>query len=447
MKTLLRRLVPQSLRVQLMAIILVAMLVVIVIGSAFERITNSGYVPDMEIVAERAGVVAALLRQAPAEERAVILKAAKDAGLDFRLLSLEQLAGTSSPQQRTTMGRIINTLFPPDREPPLGGRWLMISDQPALVFTLDQGTAAALFGAPDTLLTSQFVSPATYYLLALVVLFVLFSFFAVWAVTDPLKRISAAVGSAELDNDDELFVERGSIEMVGLARALNTMRARIRTMIDNRTRMLRSVSHDLRTPLTRLRLRAERMDDGVLRGAMLSDIGHIEGLIDETLTYLRHDVSTEELQRADIASVLQTVCAEFTDVGFSVSYTGPDRLPGWCKPNALARAITNLCDNGVKFAPNVKVVLTATDEAALIEVIDNGPGIPETVRARVFEPFYKVDASRGANAKRGFGLGLSIVADIVHGHGGIIELDDNRPTGLVVKVDLPRGLVAAQAMP
>ncbi|WP_432283690.1 HAMP domain-containing sensor histidine kinase [Aminobacter sp. BA135] len=446
MKALLRRLVPQSLRGQLMAIILVAMFVVIVIGSAFERITNSGYVPDMEIVAERAGVVAALLRKAPAEERAVILKAAGDAGLDFRLLSQEQIAGTSSPQQRTTMGRVINTLFPPDREPPLGGRWLTMADQTALVFTLDHDTAAALFGAPDTLLTSQFVSPATYYLLALVVLFMLFSFFAVWAVTDPLKRISAAVASTEIDNGGELFAERGSIEMVGLARALNTMRARIRAMIDNRTRMLRSVSHDLRTPLTRLRLRAERMDDRVLRGALLSDIGHIEGLIDETLTYLRNDVSSEELQRADIASVVQTVCSEFTDVGFSVSYAGPDRLPGWCKPNALARAITNLCDNSVKFAPNVEVVLTATDDAVLIEVSDNGPGIPETVRARVFEPFYKVDASRGANARRGFGLGLSIVADIVHGHGGRIALDDNRPTGLVVKVDLPRGLVAAEAM-
>ncbi len=92
------------------------------------------------------------------------------------------------------------------------------------------------------------------------------------------------------------------------------------------------------------------------------------------------------------------------------------------------------------------MVLTATDDAVLIEVSDNGPEIPETVRARVFEPFYKVDASRGANARRGFGLGLSIVAAIVHGHGGRIALDDNRPTGLVVKVDLPRGLVAAEAM-
>lgn len=443
MRNLVHRLVPRSLRGQLMAVILVAMLVVIVIGSVFERVTTGDYVPDMEIVAERAGVVAAMLQQTSPEARGAVLAAAAAAGLDFRILPSEQADATSSPpQRRTLIGRAIGALFPPDRDPPLGGRWLTIDDQPALVFDLDHDASLALFGVPDTVLTSQFVSPASYYLLALVVLFALFSGFAVWAVTDPLKRISAAVGSAEIDKGDDLFIERGAVEIVGLARALNKMRARIRAMIDNRTRMLRSVSHDLRTPLTRLRLRAERMDDGVLRTAMLSDIGHIEGLIDETLTYLRNDVSMEELQRTDIASVLQTVCSEFSDVGFSVSYVGPDRLPGWCKPNALARAITNLCDNGVKFAPNVTVALTASETAALIEVSDDGPGIPTTVRARVFEPFFKVDAARGAAPKHGFGLGLSIVADIVQGHGGKIELGDNRPTGLVVKVDLPRMLPA-----
>ncbi|WP_292395770.1 HAMP domain-containing sensor histidine kinase [Mesorhizobium sp.] len=254
-----------------------------------------------------------------------------------------------------------------------------------------------------------------------------------------MKRISAAVGSAEIENGDELFVERGSVEMVGLARALNRMRTRIRTMIENRTRMLRSVSHDLRTPLTRLRLRAERMDDGLIRTAMLSDIQHIEDLVDETLTYLRNDVSTEKLQRVDIASVLQTVCAEFSDVGFPVSYSGPDRLLGWCKPNALARAITNLCDNGVRFAGNVTVALTQTDTGARIAVVDDGPGIPITARARVFEPFFKEDTSRGGMSKHGFGLGLSIVADIIQCHGGKIELQDNQPTGLVVTVDLPNG--------
>lgn len=450
MRNIARRFVPRSLRGQIMAVIILATIVVNVIGETVEKFAESDYlaVPNLEIVAERAGMIAALLRKTPPEARPAIVAAAAGAGLDFRILPRQQIDRMPpSDKWSTNVGRLIGILFPPDRDPPLGGRWLTIDDQPALVFDLDQTAALVCFGVPDTLLTAQLVSPASYYLLALIVLFILFSLFAVWAITGPLKRISEALGSAEIDNGDELFVERGSIEMVGLARALNTMRARIRTMIDNRTRMLRSVSHDLRTPLTRLRLRTERMDESVLRSAMLSDIGHIESLIDETLTYLRNDVSMEELQRADIASVLQTVCAEFSDVGFSVSYAGPDRLPGWCKPNALARAITNLCDNGVKFAPNVTVALTATDTTALIEVSDNGPGIPTTVRPRVFEPFYKMDAARGTTPKHGFGLGLSIVADIIQGHGGKIELDDNRPTGLVVRVDLPRGPVVEQVWP
>ncbi|WP_281040340.1 histidine kinase dimerization/phospho-acceptor domain-containing protein, partial [Mesorhizobium sp. M7D.F.Ca.US.004.03.1.1] len=156
---------------------------------------------------------------------------------------------------------------------------------------LDQHDVLAHFGMPDSWLTSGLVRASFYRFMAFVALPVLIWLFAVWAVTDPLKRISAAVGSTEIENSDQLFVERGSIEMVGLARALNRMRTRIRTMIENRTRMLRSVSHDLRTPLTRLRLRAERMDDGPVRTAILSDVQHIEVLIDETVTYLRNDVS------------------------------------------------------------------------------------------------------------------------------------------------------------
>ena len=262
----------------------------------------------------------------------------------------------------------------------IDGRWIRIGGQYAFVVDLDQQSVLAHFGMPDSFLTSGTVRSSFYRFMAFVALPTMIWLFAVWTVTGPLKRISTAVGSAEIENGDELFIERGSTEMVGLTRALNRMRTRIRTMIENRTRMLRSVSHDLRTPLTRLRLRAERMDENSIRTAMLTDIQHIEDLISETLTYLRNDVSTEKLQRADIASVLQTVCAEFSDVGFSVSYSGPDRLLGWCKPNALARAITNLCDNGVKFAGNVTVALTQTGSAARIAVGDDGPGIPMTAR-------------------------------------------------------------------
>lgn len=435
MKDLIRRFLPQSVRGQFAAIIVLALVVILSVGSVVEDVTTSIDLPAVDDSARRTALVAALLRDAPTEARGVILAAAARAGFDFKIVPRERIVSIPFSYLQW---RNIEWLFRFNDEP-TDGRWLTIDGEYAFVLDLDQKAVLAHFGVPDTLLTSSFVRSLFYKFMAFVAFPVMIWLFAVWAVTDPLKRISVAVGEAEIENGNELFIERGSIEMVGLARALNRMRTRIRAMIENRTRMLRSVSHDLRTPLTRLRLRAERMDDGPVRTAILSDVQHIEVLIDETLTYLRNDVSTEKLQRADIASVLQTVCAEFSDVGFPVSYSGPDRLLGWCKPNALARAIANLCDNGVKFAGNVTVALTATDTAARITVGDDGPGIPMTARARVFEPFFKEDASRGIASKHGFGLGLSIVADIVQGHGGRIELQDNQPNGLVVAIDLPNG--------
>ena len=435
MRDFIRRFLPQSVRGQLAAIIFIAVIAIMFVGSVIEGFTRRIDLPVTDDSGRRAAMVAALLRETPPETRGTILAAAARAGLDFRIFPKSRIDSIPNSFVRW---RNVEWFFRFGKEP-VEGRWLTIDDQYAFVLDLDRQTALAHFGVPDTLLTSGFVRGLSYKFMAFIALPTLIWLFAVWAVTDPLKRISAAVGEAEIESGDELFVERGSIEMIGLAHALNRMRTRIRTMMENRTRMLRGVSHDLRTPLTRLRLRAERMDDGPVRTAMLSDIQHIEELIDETLTYLRNDVSTEKLQRADIASVLQTVCAEFSDVGFSVSYSGPDRLLGWCKPNALARAITNLCDNGVKFAGNVTVALTQTDTAAHITVGDDGPGIPMPARSRVFEPFFKEDTSRGVASKHGFGLGLSIVADIIQGHGGKIALQDNEPNGLIVTVDLPNG--------
>lgn len=433
MRDLARRFLPGSVRGQFAAIIFIAVIFIMFAGSAFEALIENADLPVVEDNAKRAAVVAALLRETPAEARNAFLATATRAGFDFKILPRERIDNTSYSYLEW---RSIAWFFQTDGGS-IDGRWIRIGDRCAFVLDLDQQSVLAHFGMPDSWLTSGFVRVSFYRFMAFVALPVLLWLFAVWAVTEPLKRISSAVGEAEIENGNELFAERGSIEMVGLVRALNRMRTRIRTMIENRTRMLRSVSHDLRTPLTRLRLRAERMDDGPVRTAILSDVQHIEDLIDETLTYLRSDVSTETLQRADIASVLQTVCVEFSDVGFSVSYSGPDRLLGWCKPNALARAITNLCDNGVKFAGRVTVALTQTDTGARIAVSDDGPGISMTARSRVFEPFFKEDMSRGVASKHGFGLGLSIVADIIQGHGGKIELHDNRPTGLVVTLDLP----------
>lgn len=265
------------------------------------------------------------------------------------------------------------------------------------------------------------------------------SFYAGNMIMGPFTRFARAAHALNPeDGTDRPFDERGVREISLLARALNDMRTRIREMIDDRTRMVRAISHDLRTPLTRLLMRAEWSSDDALRDAMLADIARIDSLIEETLTYLKRDVSTETRAQVDLPSLLQTVCYDFANLDLAVSYEGPYRLAFDCKPQALVRAITNLVENGVKFAHAVTVRLRPREDGSVrIEVVDDGPGIPQDLRARVIEPFFKADVSRAPGAPGGFGLGLSIVHDIVSGHGGAMVLLEAEPRGLIVRIDLP----------
>ena len=141
----------------------------------------------------------------------------------------------------------------------------------------------------------------------------------------------------------------------------NEMGARIRSLIDARTRMLVAISHDLRTPLTRLRLRAERLSPADGQEGMLSDIGRISDMLRETLVYLRDGARSEAEQRADLPSLLQTICAEFADVGHAVTYAGPNRFACTCRPGALTRAVTNVVENGIKYGSVVTVTLKTVD--------------------------------------------------------------------------------------
>ncbi|MET0314456.1 MAG: HAMP domain-containing sensor histidine kinase [Hansschlegelia sp.] len=282
--------------------------------------------------------------------------------------------------------------------------------------------------------------------LIVVVPMLLVSLYAGHMIMAPLTRFAKEAQALDPDEGtDRPFDEGGVREISSLARALNDMRTRIRQMIDGRTRMVRAISHDLRTPLTRLRMRAERTSDAALREAMLTDIVRIDAMIQETLTYLQRDVSSEATLQVDLPSLLQTVCYDFANMDLAVSYEGPYRLTFDCKPQALVRAVTNLVENGVKFAQTVTVRLKPTaDGGVRIEVADNGPGVPMELRAKVVEPFFKADASRASGAAGGFGLGLSIVHDVVSGHGGSMVLLDGEPQGLIVRLDLPAAVGTKQ---
>jgi signal transduction histidine kinase len=300
--------------------------------------------------------------------------------------------------------------------------------------------SALLFDASAVANPWHLVLAPTVLTLTIVLVFVtLLSVYAVRWIVAPLSSVAAAADSFGRSPDDDRIVSRnGPREIAQVADALNDMRTRIRALLDDRTRMLTAISHDLRTPLTRLRLRAERIGDQDLREGMLHEVTQVTRMLDETLDYLREDIRSESTSRIDLPSVLQTICSEFADVGHAVSYEGPARLTWSCRPSVLTRAISNVVDNAVKHGSAVTVALRARDGGAVeIDVADDGPGIASPLREKMFDPFFKGDSARNAAERSGFGLGLSIARDVVKSHGGEISLLDRTPRGLIVRMSLP----------
>jgi signal transduction histidine kinase len=310
-----------------------------------------------------------------------------------------------------------------------------------LVVAMDSDRALAFLPAPpppDAWISDQQVS-VVLQMMVLVLPVALLSLYAARVISAPLLEFAKAAETLKPDDGpDRPFKERGAAEIRTLARSLNDMRSRLRSMIDERTRMLRAISHDLRTPLTRLRLRAERSTQPELKAALLKDISALSDMINDTLTYLSNEMAAEKPVNADLPSLLATICSDFSDVGFNVRYVGPDRFAYGCKPRSLARAITNLVENGTKFAHEITVELSVLENGTVqISVFDDGPGLPGNLRTRVLEPFFKVDTARTLSDRSGFGLGLSIVDDIVRAHGGTIKLLNRAPHGLAAQMDFP----------
>ncbi len=431
---------PSTINGQITWIIVLGLLIVIVGGPVLERaVRTDADISDIERMSARVHAISSILANTAPQERHIIMDAAKRDGLQLELLPLSDLVFFRSSSSTEPMIQVIlEWIFPPDDIPvPLQGWRTFLNDQRVIAAKVDDQTMVVLSELPKTFFWSDDVlGRGSNYLFALLTLIGLFSAFAVWAITLPLRRIAAAAINADASTGPPIFEERGSVEIVALARALNDMRSRISDMVEGRTRMLRGISHDLRTPLTRMRLRVERVADTGLRDALLNDIEQTDRLLSESLNYLRDDFKREALERADLASVVRTICNEFQDIGHSVDYVGPNRLVANFKPIALNRAVSNLCENATKFGTEVQIGLSSNDGLITIEVADNGPGIPAELHRKVLEPFFKVDSAR-SGADKGFGLGLSIVSEIVQAHHGTLDIEDRQPHGLAVRVTIP----------
>ncbi|KAA3497953.1 HAMP domain-containing protein [Rhizobium rhizogenes] len=373
------------------------------------------------------------------QEEAATLQLAERMGISVQRASTENAsisyqAGSPTPHILQRIKDLIND-----------GIWTSIrnavdenANVPVLTIKLDDSRALS-FAMPQ-FPTSVWLAPAMASgLLKIVIPLILLAYIGSWLITEPLVRFAAAAQRVSMDDhSEEPFKAEGASEIRSLAASLNVMQGRIQTMLRERTRVLRAISHDLRTPLTRLRMRIDRSSEPELKELMLADVTTLSSLIDASLSFL--DNRFEPPRKVDLSSLLQTISNDFADTGVAVHFVGPRRLKYTCMPQGLTRAISNLVDNASRFADHIEIELISNqDGGVLIRVSDDGPGLSDGLKQRVLEPFFKVDESRQTGGKSGgFGLGLSIAQGIVTiGHKGTFRLLDREPSGLVIEVVLP----------
>ncbi|OSM05278.1 putative sensor signal transduction histidine kinase [Magnetofaba australis IT-1] len=276
----------------------------------------------------------------------------------------------------------------------------------------------ALFESPTRLLASLALVSAALFLITFVV---------VRLATRPLSMLATAARGLGEDIQRPPLIECGAREMREAARALNAMQARIQRYVQERTHLLAALSHDLKTPMTRLRLRAEMLDDEALREKILRDVGEMEAMTSSSLDFIRGMEGSEESQQTDLNAMLETLCEEHRDMGRDVRLMSSQIPPVNIKPNSIKRCLDNLVSNAVAYGERAYIRAGYGRHGLHIVVADDGPGIPEAELEEVFEPFVRLETSRNRRSG-GTGLGLGIARNIVRAHHGELTLK-NRPEG------------------
>lgn len=430
------RLLPASITGQIIALVVVALVAAqtLLIGVAvfgrslgFPRDAPSMFVG--EIVA-----VVRMIDAAPAEARPAMIAAAAQAleGLALLPPGVAEAEASLDPP----MIAISNLL-----RLELGGAERVFRAAPAVDRIIGvRLPGGEVLGVP--LSAGRRAPPLTTLLLFSASLGITMIILSVWGarqVTQPLTRAAQAAERFGATLGEEPLDEGGPAEVRQVNAALHRMRERLRGLVADRTHMLSAIGHDLRTPLTRLRLRIETSSDEALRGPALGEIRSIEALLNSALEYLRGAQAQRPHEPVQMPALLQTLCDEFADFGASITFEGPRHATCLCDAELMGRAFTNLIDNAVRHGQTVAVRLAEGKDATLsVEIADDGEGLDDVQKLVVLEPFQRGEAARGSTGG-GFGLGLTIARNIIEAHGGAILLEDARPRGLLVRITLPTG--------
>lgn len=263
------------------------------------------------------------------------------------------------------------------------------------------------------------------------------SLLAVRWVTRPLSTLATAAEKLGEDINRAPLAVSGPTEVRRAAKAFNTMQSRLARFINDRTRILAAMSHDLKTPLTRLRLRTEMIEDPELAAKFTNDVDEMESMITQTLDFMRDAAVTEPAQTLNVMALLESLQHDYHDAGQEFRIRGGVARPVSGRPRALRRCLSNLLDNAIRYGRRASIEVEERSRELAIRVLDEGPGIPEAELERAFEPFVRGESSRSRETG-GTGLGLGIARNIARAHGGDVTLANRPGGGLEATLTLPR---------
>ena len=268
------------------------------------------------------------------------------------------------------------------------------------------------------------------------IILIIFVIFMVRRITKPLHDLTRAADQLGCGEEVEPLQISGPYDLQTAMIAFNNMNERLNRFVTDRTNMLAAVSHDLRTPITSLKLRAELLDEGPTQTAFLATLDEMQAIADSTLSFIRDDANNEQTQSVDLTALLDSICEDFRSQGKKANLVDHDKIFYSCRVVTLKRALNNVIENAIKYGKGAEVSIQQTTEHLCIQIDDEGEGIPESKIEEMFAPFSRLEKSRN-QMTGGVGLGLSIARSVIRSHGGDIRLTNRQPSGLCVVLTLP----------
>jgi signal transduction histidine kinase len=432
MRKLLTYLSLRRISVQIATLVVVPPLAIHLVLTTLFLLHRGGEPPEFERPDHDLGALVRVIAATPAPDRPALLESI---GRAFPRLAIAQVPAEAMPsrtQDPAGPAAFALHLEPQFKVYPLAG-----PDSGRIAIRLPDGATIAAAAGNGPSHGPMFLGPWTTAFLSIVISISLLSLWAASTLTAPLSAFAKAAESFSLDGTAAPLAETGPEEIRLVARALNRMRERITALMRDRTQMLAAISHDLRTPITRLRLRSEFIEDEGQRGQMLQDLDQMRAMLESALALLRDDQAREPMTLVDLPAMLQLIRDQFSDLGHDIAFVGPSQVTVAARPDDLGRAVTNLVENAVRYGTRVRLGLAVSPNEVVVDVEDDGPGIADARKAAMIEPFVRGDDARNLDGASGFGLGLSIARSIVVAHGGTLSLHDRQPRGLTARITLP----------